>query len=77
MVEVLAGIPRLDDFGLQRTVKHNAKWSGALEWEIKDIPGSVGLNSCRIVQHPNGSWGVVINHNYTKIIKIPTSSAIK
>jgi len=44
---------------------------------MRDIPGSVGLNSCRIVQHPNGSWGVVINHDYTKIIQIPTSSSIK
>ncbi|MBP2619727.1 RHS repeat domain-containing protein [Chryseobacterium jejuense] len=77
--EILAGrgVPRLDDFGLPRTVQRNSKWNGALEWQIKDVPGTVGLNSSRIVQHPDGKWGLVINHDYNKIIQIPTSSAVK
>lgn len=77
--EILAGrgTPRLDEAGLQKTVQFNSKWKGALEWEIKDVPGTVGLNSSRIVQHPNGTWGLVINHNYKNIIQLPTSSAVK
>ena len=71
------GIPRLDEFGIQRTIQNNSKWGGALEWQIKDIPGTSGLNSCRIVQHPDGKWGLVINHDYNNIIQIPTSSAVK
>ncbi|PRB82632.1 hypothetical protein CQ022_17130 [Chryseobacterium culicis] len=78
MIEILAGRgnPIIRN-GAQETVRHNAKWVGALEWKIKDVPGTSGLNSCRIVQHPDGRWGLVIDHNYTKIIQIPTSTAVK
>jgi len=77
--EILAGrgIPRLDELGIQKTVQFNSKWRGALEWEIKDIPGSIGLNNSRIVQHPDGRWGLIINHNYKEIINIPTKSVLK
>ncbi|MDV7697654.1 RHS repeat-associated core domain-containing protein [Chryseobacterium soli] len=83
MVEILAGrgVRQLDEFGLPAITQNRSgispKWVGALEWKIKDVPGSIGLNSSRIVQHPDGRWGLVINHDYTKIIQIPTSSVIK
>ncbi|WPO81904.1 hypothetical protein SD427_14165 [Chryseobacterium sp. JJR-5R] len=78
-IEILAGggTPRLDELGIQKTVQFNFKWRGALEWEIKDIPGSIGLNNSRIVQHPDGRWGLIINHDYKKIINLPTNSALK
>lgn len=82
-VEILAGrgARQLDEFGLPAITQNRSgispKWVGALEWKIKDVPGSIGLNSSRIVQHPDGRWGLVINHDYTKIIQIPTSSVIK
>ncbi|WP_317126792.1 RHS repeat domain-containing protein [Chryseobacterium indologenes] len=62
--------------GVQETVRHNVKWAGALEWKIKDIPGST-LNGSRIIQHPDGRLGGGVDHDYTKIIQIPTSSAVK
>ncbi len=54
----------------------NPKWVNALEWKIRDYPGTM-IDGTRIIQHPSGKWGLVINHDYTKIIQIPTSSAIK
>ncbi len=54
----------------------NKNWVGASEWKITDVPGT-RLNGSRIVQHPSGKWGLVTNHDYTKIIQIPTSSAVK
>lgn len=65
---------------MQQTIENrsgvNPKWVGAKEWKIKDIPGTT-LNGSRILQHPNGKWGLVIDHDYKNIIQIPTSSAIK
>ena len=77
LIEILAGrgTPIIRG-GVQETVRNNVKWGGALEWKIKDIPGS-SLNGSRILQHPGGNWGLVIDHDYTKIIQIPTSSPIK
>jgi RHS repeat-associated protein len=75
--EILAGRGKpIMRGGVQETVRNNVKWGGALEWKINDIPGS-SLNGSRILQHPNGNWGLVIDHDYTKIIQIPTSSQIK
>lgn len=52
-----------------------------MEWSTrvanKKCAGTVGLNSSRIVQHPDGKWGLVTNHDYEKIIQIPTSSVLK
>jgi len=62
--------------GVHETVRNNTKWVGGLEWKIKDVPGT-GLNGSRLIQHPTGKWGLVIDHDYTKIIQIPTSSAVK
>jgi len=82
-VEILAGrgVKQLDEFGVHAVTQNRSgispKWVGSLEWKIKDVPGSVGLNSSRIVQHPDGKWGLVIDHDYTKIINLPTSSAVK
>ncbi|WP_288445539.1 hypothetical protein, partial [uncultured Chryseobacterium sp.] len=82
-VEILAGrgVKQLDEFGVQAVTQNRSgispKWVGSLEWKIKDVPGTVGLNSSRIVQHPDGKWGLVIDHDYTKIINLPTSSAVK
>lgn len=77
LVEILSGrgVPIMRG-GVQETVRNNVKWGGALEWKIKDIQGS-SLNGSRILQHPNGNWGLVTDHDYTKIIQIPTSSPIK
>ena len=79
--EILAGrgIPRMT--GTTQTTLQNRsgvslKWVGAKEWGIKDVPGTM-INGSRIVQHPNGKWGLVIDHDYKKIIQIPTSSAVK
>jgi RHS repeat-associated protein len=70
------GTPQLDDLGRQKTVRDNIEWEGALEWKIRDVKGTT-LNGSRIVQHPDGKWGIVINHNYENIINLPTSSAVK
>ncbi|MEN4762893.1 hypothetical protein ABEG63_21435, partial [Chryseobacterium sp. C39-AII1] len=77
LVEILAGrgTPIIRN-GVHETVRNSAKWGGALEWKIKDIPGT-SLNGSRIIQHPNGKWGLVFDHNYKNIIEIPTSSTIK
>ena len=75
------GTRQLNELGLPAVTQNRSgiklKWVGASEWKIKDVTGSFGLNSSRIVQHPDGRWGLVINHDYTKIIQIPTSSAVK
>lgn len=52
------------------------KWVNALEWKIKDLLGT-SINGSRILQHPNGKWGFLFNHDYTKVIEIPTSSTVK
>ncbi|MCJ7933282.1 MAG: RHS repeat-associated core domain-containing protein [Chryseobacterium sp.] len=79
--EILAGrgIPRMT--GNAQTILENRsgvslKWVGAKEWKIADVPDT-SLNGSRILQHPSGKWGLVIDHNYKNIIQIPTSSAVK
>ncbi|WP_291883191.1 DUF6443 domain-containing protein [Chryseobacterium sp.] len=80
-VEILAGRgePRMTN-GSQTIIQNrsgvNPKWVGAKEWKIKDVPDTM-LDGSRILQHPNGKWGLVIDHNYKNIIEIPTNSALK
>ncbi|MFY1047332.1 RHS repeat-associated core domain-containing protein [Chryseobacterium sp. GP-SGM7] len=54
----------------------NLKWVGASEWKIRDVKNT-GLNGSRILQHPDGRWGLIINHNYKNVIQLPTSSKLK